>query len=683
MENQKYFRRFAIITAFVLIILVIYDMILMRIQLKDGEGYRTQAIQRTATSSTLTAARGEIVDRYGRSIAENRMGYNIVFERSEMEKGTENEVIWQLTKILSAAGEDWIDVCPITIDAAGVPSYTNDEDSAIQKSRMWNKLKLQKYATADNCLQTMRTEFELENLDPQTARTIMGVRLNMEIMEFSSANPYTFAEDISLATMQTVLENRAILKGVTVDVVPIRIYSNGLVAPHLIGNTGPIYAEEYAELREKGYRINDVIGKFGIEKSYESYLKGTNGKKQILRDDSGEITYENITVQPKPGNTIVLTIDSDLQLLAQNSLEATIKSIAAKGGPLTGGDANAGACIIMNVKTFEVLAAVTYPSFDLNTYNDRYNALLTEDGSPLFNRAFNGVYAPGSTFKPAVALAGLQEKVIDEYEQIYCDGTYTLAEYNGFSLKCLHHHGSLNVIGAISESCNVFFYETGYRLGIGVLNDYCRQLGLGVVTGVGLGESKGRLAGREDRESREENWYAADTLTASIGQNDNKFTPLQICAYMATIANGGTRYEARIIKTIKSYDMKNTVVEDTCEDPIALNELNVDKNIINIVKQGMLSVTQEGTASAVFDNYKIKVGGKTGSVDTDKTRYSSNGLFIAFAPFDDPEIAIAIVGEKVQYGSGMVTVARDILDEYFFSTKTDGYSVVPENKLIG
>ena len=215
------------------------------------------------------------------------------------------------------------------------------------------------------------------------------------------------------------------------------------------------------------------------------------------------------------------------------------------------------------------------------------------------------------------------------------------------------------------------------------MNDYCRQLGLGVATGVGLGESSGRLAGREDRESREENWYAADTLTAAIGQNDNKFTPLQLCAYMATIANGGTRYQARIIKTIKSYDMTETIIEDTCEDPIVLNELNVEKSIINIVKNGMLSVTQEGTASAVFENYIVKVGGKTGSVDTDKKRYSSNGLFIAFAPFDDPEIAIAIIGEKVQYGSYMTQVARDILDEYFFSTKTNGYSIVTENQLVG
>ncbi|MBP3414970.1 MAG: penicillin-binding protein [Clostridia bacterium] len=679
MENQKYFKRFAIITSLVLLVIVAYIILLMKMQLQQGEEYRAQAIQRTANSVTITAARGEIVDRYGRSIAENRMGYNIVFNRAEMEKGTENEIIWHLTKILSGAGEEWIDACPITIDAAGLATYMPDTD--LEKSRMWNTLKLQKYATAQNCIDTMYTEFELGSLDTETARKIMGVRLNMEIMEFSSANPYTFAEDVSLETMQTVLENSAVLKGVTVEVVPIRIYTNGAIAPHLIGNTGPIYAEEYAVLKTQGYRINDIIGKFGIEKEYESYLKGTNGKKQILRDDSGDIVYENITVDPKPGNTIVLTIDSELQLLAQNSLANTIQAIAARGGHLTGADANAGAVVIMNVKTFEVLAAVTYPSFDLNTYNKEYDALLKQDGSPLYNRAFNGNYAPGSTFKPAVALAGLQEGEITKYETIYCNGLYTLSEYNNFSLKCLHNHGSLNIEQAISESCNIFFYETGYRLGITRMNDYCRQLGLGVATGVGLGESSGRLAGREDRESREENWYAADTLTAAIGQNDNKFTPLQLCAYISTIANGGTRYQARIIKTIKSYDMTETIIEDTCEDPIVLNQLNVEKNIINIVKNGMLSVTQEGTASAVFENYTVKVGGKTGSVDTDKKRYSSNGLFLAFAPFDDPEIAIAIIGEKVQYGSHMTQVARDILDEYFYSTKTNGYNVVGENQL--
>lgn len=679
MDNTNYFKRFSIMTCIIILIIIVFEIVMMKLQLDEGESYRQQAIQRTATTVTMTAARGEIVDRYGRAIAQNRMGYNIVFSRADMPKGTENEVIWQLTKILTAAGETWVDNCPIIISSSGVASFVEGEDAAI--SKMKSTLTLQPYATAQNCLDAMNEMYDVGQLSPDIARTIMGVRLNMEQMEFSSANPYTFAEDVSLETMQKVLENRQILRGVDVTVMPIREYTDGTIAPHLIGNTGPIYAEEYQELKKKGYKIVDIIGKFGIEKAYEDNLRGTDGKKKILRDENGTIIYEETTQNAVPGNTIVLTIDSDLQRLAQKSLGTTIRSVAASGGKLTGGDCDSGAIVVMNCRTFEVLAAVTYPSFDLNTYNAQYDELTKQAASPLFNRAFNGLYAPGSTFKPVVALAGLQEGVITTSTTTFCNRTYVLEEYK-FRLGCIHAHGSCNVVRAISVSCNIFFYETGYRLGITRMNDYCRQFGFGMRTGVGLGESQGTLAGREDRESREENWYAADTLTASIGQNDNKFTMLQMAVYTSTMANGGSRYEARIIKTIKSYDMTDTIVADTSENPVLLNKVNVENWIINTVKEGMRKVTSEGTASASFNNYPIEVGGKTGSIETIKNVVSSTGLFIAFAPFDDPEIVVAIVGEKCQYGSNMAQVARDIFDEYFFSTKTNGYDVLADGQLV-
>lgn len=683
-NTSIYTRRFAIIMAVIVLIVAVYITILANMLLVNGETYQTQALQYTATSVRITSARGEIVDRYGRAIAQNRMGYNVYFSRSEMPSGSENEIIWQLCQILADAEEEWIDNCPITINPSGYASFTEGSDSAI--SKMKSTLTLQSYATAQNCLDTMNDRYEVGNLPTDVARQIMGVRLNMEQMEFSSANPYVFAEDVSLATTQIIAENSALLPGVYVEVVPIREYTDGTIAPHLIGNTGPIWAEEYEELKAQGYSINATVGKFGIEKVYESYLKGTDGIKKIQRDSNGEIIYEYIAQDAVPGNTVVLTIDTEVQKVAQESLAATVQRIAAQGKASgrarSGADANAGALVVMNCRTFEVLAMVTYPSYDLNTYNQDYNELLTVDGSPLYNRALNGTYAPGSTFKPAVALAGLQSGKIDKNTKIECTGRYYL-EGTNFSLTCLHVHGNMDVVNAIGESCNIFFYETGWRVGITNLNDYCKQLGLGVATGVGMGESTGVLAGREEREAKEEGWYDADTLTASIGQNDNKFTPMQLCAYMATVANGGTRYEARLIKTIKSYDMTETIVADTSEDPVVYNAINVDKTYINLVKRGMLAVTKDeaGTASSTFDNYPIQVGGKTGTADTTKTA-TANALFIAFAPFDEPEIAIAIVGERCGYGSYMAVIARDILDEYFFSEKTTGYDVVTEGQLV-
>lgn len=686
-ENRAlYTRRFVVIMVIIVLITVVYEVVLARMQLVNGEEYETKALQYTATSVSIKSARGEIVDRYGRPIAQNRMGYSVYFNRAEMPKGSENEIIWQLCRILSDAGEQWIDNCPIIISPSGYASFMEDSDKAI--SEMKSTLTLQAYATAQNCLDTMNAEYGVGNLPTETAREIMGVRLNMEQMDFSSANPYVYAEDISLESAQKIMENSALLPGVTIEVVPIREYVDGTIAPHIIGNTGPIYAEEYEELKKQGYSITATIGKFGIEKEYEKYLKGTDGNKKIQRDSSGKIIYEYIAREAVPGNTVVLTIDSELQKVAQKAIGDTVRSIAdrgrASGLSRNGADANAGAVVVMNCRTFEVLAAVTYPSYDLTSYNKDYGDLLKVDGSPLYNRALNGTYAPGSTFKPAVALAGLQVGAINKNTKINCNGRFYLEEYDNFYLTCLHDHGDMDVTNAIGESCNIFFYYTGYQLGITKLNDYCKQLGFGVLTGVGLGESKGVLAGREEREAKEENWYAADTLTASIGQNDNKFTPMQLCAYVSTIANGGTRYEARIIKTIKSYDMIETVVEDTSEDPVVFNALNVDKSYINLVKKGMLAVTKDevGTASTTFDNYPIQVGGKTGTADTTKTA-TANALFIAFAPYENPEIAIAIVGERCGYGSSMAIIARKICDEYFFSEKTTGYNVLTEGNIVG
>lgn len=709
MDAKLIYKRCIILACLIFLVMLAYVFKLVDFQIVNYTTYADSALSYTASSVKVTAARGEILDRYGRAIASNRMGYSIVFQASEfnkLENPERNEIIYRLTRIIDdneGRNEDgspkWEDSCPLVVDDLGNVEFT-DDSSAIRK--METMLELQSYATAQNCFDEMADRYEIEGLSPKIARIVMGVRLEMELYGFNSSTPFTFAGDISQQTMQIISENSNFFRGVTVEIVPIREYTNGTIAPHLIGITGKIYAEEYESLSKKGYGYNDVVGKFGVEKEYESQLRGTNGIKKIRHDDDGNVIYSEYTREPKAGNTVVLTLDSDLQQAAQESLENLIKSQQAAGIVGSGADANAGAVVVMNVNTFEVLAAATYPSFNLSTYLQDYNDLSKNPDNPLFNRALSGGYAPGSTFKPAMALCALQEYEnnkdepdpslygIDRNEKIHCDGFLILEDYNNRKFRCDGVHNDVNITQALAVSCNVFFYTIAQRIGIDNMNEYCKQLGLGAKTGVGLGEATGILAGREERQKRNLLWFTGDTLQAAIGQSDNRFTPMQICTYISTLANGGTRYSATLIKTIKSYDMSETVVGDAENNKTILAKLDASQTMMNIVKEGMRSVTEDGTASEIFENYQIKIGGKTGTADTnqsakndnDQKIESPNAVFIAFAPYENPEIAVAVIGEKCGHGKVMAKVARDIFDQYFFSTKTSGYVVANEGGIV-
>lgn len=706
METKLIFKRCVTLVILVMLILGAYILKLMDFQIFNYTTYADSALSYTASSIKVTAARGEILDRYGRTIASNRMGYAIIFQASEFNKlknPERNEIIYRLTKIIDeneGRNEDgspkWEDSCPLVVDEWGHVSFAENADSAIRKMEVM--LELQTYATPQNCFDEMADRYETEGLAPNVARVIMGVRLEMELCGFNSSTPFTFAGDISQETMQVISENANFFRGVTVSIVPIREYTEGTLAPHLIGLTGKIYAEEFEKLRKKGYGYNDVVGKFGVEKEYEDTLRGTNGIKKVRHDEKGNVIYSEYTREPKAGNTVVLTIDSDLQRAAQESIENLVKAQQAAGIEGSGADANAGAVVVMNVNTFEVLAAATYPSFNLSTYLQDYSDLSKNPDNPLFNRALSGGYAPGSTFKPAMALAALQEYEntkdsgnpigIDRNEQISCQGYMILEEFGGQRFLCDGVHGQVNVTKAISVSCNIFFYTISQRIGIQRMNTYCKQLGLGSKTGVGLGESVGILAGAEERASRNMNWFTGDTLQAAIGQSDNRFTPMQICTYMSTLANGGTRYSATLVKTIKSYDMSETVREDAETNKTMLAKLEASDTMMSIVKEGMRSVTEDGTASDTFENYQLKIGGKTGTADTNQSAKhedkveSPNAVFIAFAPYDNPQIAVAVIGEKCGHGKVMAQVARDVFDAYFFSAKTSGYDVLPEGGIV-
>ena len=655
MAKQKKDKRIVFLSIVLAVIMFGYSFRLFDWQILDRQNHINDSLAATAIYTDIPASRGEVLDRYGRPFAVNAEGYNIIFNRIYMPKDNLNDTILSLVEILNAAGEKYNDRCPIS----KTEPYKFEEISNITPATMISELKLAHYATVENCVAEMIKQFKLENYSKAEQRIIMGVRLTMIVADYSDPIPFTFAENVSIDTVSKIEEYSAKYPGVETSVVTVRQYVSGAIAPHIIGYIGPIYAEEWDDLKDKGYSYNDQVGKSGIEKYSESYLRGTNGTLKTTRDSSGKVLSTEVVKEPVAGNTVMLTLDRNLQEVAQKSLKELIEfRQTQKDSP----SCDAGSIVVMNVNTAEILAAVTYPSYDMETYRNDYDSLLKNADLPLFNRAFNGVYAPGSTFKPVTAAIGLELNKITPDESIVCQGTYTY--FKDYQPSCMHIHGALANTKALEVSCNYYFYELGRRIGIDKLNEYCRKFGLGVATGVELGEATGTLAGPEHRQSIGSYWTEGDTIQAAIGQSDNGFTPLQLATYTSTIANGGTRYKSHIIKEIRSYDLEKVVEKF---EPTIVENTGISANVIDVVKKGMLSVTSEGTASLVFNNYPIQVGGKTGTATTfyDGVEYN-NGIFIAFAPYDKPEIAVAIIGEKAGYGSGCASPAYDIFDAYFF-----------------
>lgn len=650
-KKPKKLHKYARTLVMGLLVFSLISMFTVRVavlQIVNHSEYRAEADYSSAISVKVKAARGEILDRYGRPIAVNRDGYNIVFNAAYFSKMKRNSIISDLVKLLRDNKQEWTDILPMKKKAPY--SFTKKSEKAVADLK--KDLGLNTYATAQNCFDAMVEKYKLEAYSAEHQREIMGVRYSMEAADFSVALPFTFAEDVSETVRSRILEDSMELRGVEIQVVPVREYTDPALAAQIIGAVGPIYAEDWEELKEKGYSYDDTIGKSGVEAAFEEYLRGTDGTNLILTDSQGNTT----TVVDKPavaGNTVMLTIDAKLQKVAQESLRKTIYKIQASGAR----QAAAGSVVVINVKTGEVLASANYPSYDLETYQKDYNSLLKDPAKPLFDRAFTGLYQPGSTFKPAVAAAGLTTGRLTSSHSVYCR---QFIDVSDMTFKCEGYHGSMNVTQALSRSCNIFFYDLAQNVGIGTMNKYCRLFGLGVKSGVEITESAGILAGPEYRKEQNGYWYLGDTVQAAIGQSDNLFTPLQLATYCATIANGGTRYQSHLLHAVRSYNLSSSIVEPTAT---VVAETGISESAVATVKRGMLSAAFEGTASSVFGKYPIQVGGKTG---TAQTIGPDNGVFISFAPYENSEIAVAIVVEHALHGYVCAPVVKDIYNAYFF-----------------
>lgn len=669
MNKKQQNIRFAILCGLVGCIFVLFVYQLMLLQIAEGESYKNKATQGTVSRQTVSATRGEIVDRYGRPFTINRVGYNIILDRAYLPYGKENEVLYRLITLMESLGQSWTDNLPIS----ETEPFTFKEGYDTQVAQLKRDLEINEYATAEECMYWLSDQrfYDLWDYDAETRRKLAGIRYEMVLRDFSLENTYVFASDVGSVARDTILEHSYELPGVDVVESPIREYVDGTLAPHIIGMMGPIYKEEMAQLKEgglwwsadnpQGYKGDEYLGKSGIEAAFESELRGQKGERLITLDNKGNVVDVEETVAPVPGNTVVLTLDRDVQRAAQEGLEETIKNLNANTS-LTheqGRDASAGAAVAIDPKTGEILAAATYPSYDISTYQQDYATLSTQKPEPLLNRATMGVYRPGSTYKPTVAIAGLSEGVITPTETITCNMVYT--RFPDYQPKCMHADGPINVVTALQRSCNVFFYETGWRLGIDKQNEYAAHFGLGSKTGVELPEASGQLSSPATREAIGETWTSGNVIQSAIGQLDHGFTPLQMANYVATLANNGARMQPHFVKAIKSYDFKTTISET---QPQVVDQVPAPQSAFETVHQGMVAATADGgTSGWLWTGFPLTVASKTGTPEGDSTLTS---CYICYIPAEDPEIAIAVVLENGGQGYTGAPMARAIAEEYFF-----------------
>lgn len=653
--------------------LLLFAAVLYDAQILHGGENRAKSISSNAASETVTASRGIITDRNGKVLVSNRLAYTLVFDRSGFDDDAAlNAAILRLVQLCEETGTGWNDTLPIG-RVGNFLRYSNARSETFDK--FIEKNDLTSGASGRQLLSELRELYHVdESLSEREARLIVGVRY-----ELHSRDSYTFAEDVSTEVLSLITDGR--YEGVTIRTASARVYNTALAA-HILGTIGPIWQEEwsssedtgYVGYADKGYSMNDLVGKDGVEKAFESYLRGMDGRRLITTDETGKITGELYTREPQPGGTVALTLDIDLQADVEAALAETISGMIDKDSNERG-----GAAAVVSVGTGEVLALASYPTYDLSTFNEDYDELVNDQRLPMFNRATQGIYAPGSTFKMVTAVAALESGIITPSSIIQDRGIYTY--YKDPQPMCWIYsqtgstHGRINVSQAITDSCNYFFYEVGRLTGIRTLDSYASQFGLGQSTGIEIGDSSGVLASPEWAESHDQEWTDGQTITAAIGQSYNLFTPLQLANYVATLVGGGDHYQAHLLKNVKAYDNSRLLY---MYDDNPINTVEMSDTTLSAVTRGMHELTVSGSVAYAFENCVVSAGAKTGSaqVGTD----IANGVFVAYAPYEKPEIAVAIVIEKGGSGAALANTAVEIINSWF-SRAQDG-TAIGENTLL-
>lgn len=665
----------------VIVISVIFIATLFNLQIVNGENYREQSEKRMLRTKNITAPRGEIYDRNGVILATNKLSYDVELYKVRVSTKEQNDGILRLVEILNENSDKVYSTFPVNDDLNGF-NFENTEEE-----QKWKKeMKLDSTLTFDQVIDKYIEKYELQDYSDNRLNQIKMIEIKYEanLNGYSLFNSATIAKDISQKSVAKIGEEKYKIYGISIVSVPKRYYPNGNLLSHTIGYVSKISSTEYEKKKEQGYNVNSVIGKAGIEQSFEKYLRGNDGVIKEETDTLGNVSSQTETTEAKSGDNVTLTIDYRLQKVAEESLLNTINGL--QNGTLVGkkfSDANAGAVVVLDVDSGEVLASASYPTYDINSLIGGisikdWNALQNNSLHPMLNRVVSGIYSPGSTFKMLVGMAGLMNGKITVDEKYYDPGIYPY----GYHPKCWLYtdrhmtHGWINIEGAIKGSCNCYFYEVGRRIGISEIVKYAKLFGLGQKTGIELsGEAAGTIAGADDKseDGLKSPWYLGDTLSAAIGQSGSSYTPIQLANYIATIANGGKLNKVSLIKSV------DNEVAGTSESLADINkytseytgvnfeekDLNINSEYIDAIKKGMLSVTSEtgGTSYIVFKNSDIQVAGKTGTAQVPNG--NNNGIFVGFAPYDNPKIAVVAVIQHGGEGTYTANVVKPIMEEYF------------------
>ena len=673
-ERKTAVRRMRVLIGAAVVLMTLYGMRLIFLQLVNGDDFKSQATNTTDYKFTVTAARGDIVDSSGKRIATSVTGYNVVLNKLLMGDEDLDGMLQRIVELLRENGESWNDSLLISQpDAAGHYTFTAEEDNARdQKSlaTMKDNLGLQQYATADDVMEKLVEDYDLSGFSLSWQRTLGGIHYEMQQQAFSNVNNFIMAENVSEATVATIKEHSLSLPGVEIVETSTRSYEQGTVLPHVLGRVGKITAEKWKvtdadgnttyPLRDKGYNMNDIIGISGLESAYEDELRGKDGVETITRDADGVIVDTALTTVPEPGHTVQLTVDSTFQKAVDQALASNIEMINRTYN-VNSTKAAAGAAVVIDVKNGAVLAAANYPTFDQNLYATQYSEYSADPSLPLFNRSLQGLYTPGSTFKPAVAVAALDSGLINRYSTVFCNGVYNY--YSDYHPKCTRHghSGNIDVVTAIKWSCNIFFYDVGRRLTSEVYDAYAYKLGMGVRTGVEVSEALGHLTSKTDS-----NYIESLDVQAAIGQGNTVVSPVQLATYAATIANRGTRYRTHFVKAILDSNT-GEVLQET--QPEVMDVIEDRGETFDLVQQGMIGVSQ---TIPVLASYPYTIACKTGTPQRSEGYYVgstykhyTNTMMIAYGPAEDPQIAIGIV---VEYGGGGAragNLVADIFNAWF------------------
>ena len=688
--------RLVAMAVILLVLLTVYLVFLYKLQIIKGEEYYNRSNEITTTTRTVTAARGNILDRYGRVLVSNKECYNLQIDTDKLFANEDpNAVILELVKMVQGFGDSYTDDLPISTEP---PFEYNENMTAIQRTMLnayFKRQELDENSTAVELMSYMRTRYDIDNsYTAEEMRIIAGVRYSINVRYAVNTADYIFVEDASMGLISSIMEQK--LAGIEVDRAYVREYSTEYAA-HILGYTGLMTQEEYERYSLLNYANDAMVGKDGIEYAFESYLHGKDGEVRETRNAAGTILATEYIKEPVPGNHIYLTIDSVLQEQTERILASGVEGLkktyaqaraeaAGRGEPYDPefkDEITGAAAVVVDVRTGEPLAMASWPTSDVSTVVENYAELLETPNAPLFNRALMGAYAPGSTFKPCTAIAALTKGIINTEKKVKCEGVFTKYAADGYAPECWiwaegFTHPEENVTTAIRDSCNYFFYTIGNDLGVDDMGEFAHNFGLGVPTGIELVETTGNMSNRANHSDYTgTEWRIGDTLQAAIGQADSVFSPIQMAEYCATIANGGTRYSASILKAIRNYDYTEKLYE---REPEVLSTVETADYNWAAVHEGMWLVLNDYiNEKNVLEWYDcaLKVAGKTGTAQKGEN-IQNDGLFMCYAPYDDPEVAIFVAVERGGSGASVQFIARQIMDAYI---TIRGYSDTSEEEM--